>query len=170
MLRRLIILLLIVGCKDENPELENFNGITEIDIEGNIISEDSNDWCGDYDEEMYKNINIADCPSEIQIVESSGFSSIPTEYSLKPAYPNPFDSLVTIHYSLPEDSDVTLKIIDSAGNTVRMLGNADQAGGFYCISWDGRNDDGDIVESDLYRVFIYANHFSCSGDLQFSPN
>ena len=161
----LLSILFIVGCEEENSELENFNSITEIDIEGNIISEDSNDWCGEY---MHY---TTDCPTEIEIVEpSSGTSVIPTEYSLKPAYPNPFDSLVTIHYSLPEDSDVTLKIIDSAGNTIRMLGNADQAGGFYCISWDGRNDNGDIVDSNLYRVFIYANHFNCSGDLQFSPN
>ena len=164
MIRRLIILLLIVGCKEENSELENFNGITEIDIEGNIISEDSNDWCGEY---MHYS---TDCPTEIEIVESSGMSSIPTEYSLSPAYPNPFDSLATIYYGLPESSDVTFKVIDSAGNTVRNLGNANQAAGYYCISWDGRNDDGDIVESDLYRVFIYAKHFSCSGDLQFSPN
>ena len=33
----LISILFIVGCEEENPELENFNGITEIDIEGNII-------------------------------------------------------------------------------------------------------------------------------------
>jgi len=165
MKKLLIIALLFVGCEEENSELENFNGITEIDIEGNIISEDSNDWCGEY---MHYS---TDCPTEIEIVESSsGTTLIPTEYFLSPAYPNPFDSLTTIYYGLPEFSDVTFKVIDSAGNTVRNLGNANQAAGYYCISWDGRNDDGDIVESDLYRVFIYANHFSCSGDLQFSPN
>ncbi|SVE16094.1 uncharacterized protein METZ01_LOCUS468948, partial [marine metagenome] len=46
MLRILIILLLIVGCEDENPELENFSGITEIDADGNVVSEDSDDWYG----------------------------------------------------------------------------------------------------------------------------
>ena len=162
----LLSILLIVGCKDENPELENFNGITEIDIEGNIISEDSNDWCGG----GYMRYNT-DCPTEIEIVESSsGTTLIPTEYFLSPAYPNPFDSLTTIYYGLPEFSDVTFKVIDSAGKTVRNLGKANQTAGYYCISWDGRNDDGEIVDSNLYRVLIYANHYNCSGDLQFSPN
>tara|TARA_B100000315_G_scaffold31113_1_gene26307 strand:+ start:11 stop:505 length:495 start_codon:yes stop_codon:yes gene_type:complete len=164
MKKLLLIILLIVGCEEENSEVENFNGITEIDIEGNIISEDSNDWCGEYI--LYS----TDCPTEIEIVESLGTPLIPAEYSLSPAYPNPFDSLATIYYGLPESPVVTFKVIDSAGNTIRNLGSAKQEAGYYCISWDGRNDNGDIVESDLYRVFIYANHFSCSGDLQFSPN
>ena len=37
MKKLLLLVLLIIGCEEENPELENFNGITEIDIEGNII-------------------------------------------------------------------------------------------------------------------------------------
>ena len=165
MKKLLLLVLLIVGCEEENPELENFNGITEINIEGNIISEDNNDWCGEF---IYS--YSTDCPTAIETVEFLGNNiSLPTEYSLLPAYPNPFDSLVAIYYGLPESAVVTLKIIDSAGNTVRMLGNAHQAAGNYCISWDGRNDNDEIVNGDLYRVFIYAKHFSCSGDIQFAP-
>ena len=168
MIRRLIILLLIVGCKDENPELENFSGITEIDSDGNIISEDYDDWS----ESDYRNTHcVTDTEPKSDISEGGiGISMmIPAIYSFLPAYPNPFDSLVSIHYGLPTDSDVIIRIIDRNGNQIQMLVNDTQGAGSYCVSWDGKDDNGDIIDSELYRLLFHAGDFFSHGDIMFSP-
>ena len=160
MLRRLIILLLIVGCGDENPELENFSGITEIDSDGNVVSEDPDDWYGN----EYRKVH---CVTES--ISGDGISLIPATYILIPAFPNPFDSLVSIHYALPTDSNVNLKIIDSNGNQIQVLVNDDQTAGYYCISWDGKDESGEMVTSELYRLLFYAGDFFAHGDIMYAP-
>ena len=161
-MKKLLILsvILIVGCEDENPELENFSGITEIDANGNVISEDSDDWYGS----EYRNTH---CVTESN---SGGLDSfLPATYKLIPAFPNPFDSLVSIHYGLPTDSNVNLKIIDSNGNQIQVLVNDDQTAGYYCVSWDGKDESGEIVTSELYRLLFYAGDFFAHGDIMYAP-
>ena len=164
----LLFILLIAGCEDENPELENFSGITEIDLDGNIISEDSDDWYGS----VYRNTHcVTDTASESDISEGGiGITMmIPTIYSFLPAYPNPFDSLVSIHYDLPTYSNVIIRIIDRNGNQIQMLVNDTQGAGSYCVSWDGKDDNGDIIDSELYRLLFHAGDFFSHGDIMYSP-
>lgn len=40
---------------------------------------------------------------------------LPDEFALHPAYPNPFNSSATLHYDLPEVSDVRLTVYDLRG-------------------------------------------------------
>ena len=63
----ILISLLIVGCEEDgNPELDTFTGITEIDSDGNIISEDFDDWYGS----EYRNSHcVTDTESESEITE-----------------------------------------------------------------------------------------------------
>ena len=161
-MKKLIILsiILIVGCKDENPELENFSGITEIDADGNVVSEDSDDWHSN----EYRNTH---CVTESISGGEDGY--IAENYKLIPAFPNPFDSLVSIHYGLPTDSNVNLKIIDSNGNQIQVLVNADQTAGYYCVSWDGKDESGEIVTPELYRLLFYAGDFFTHGDIMYAP-
>ena len=170
MKKLLLIALLIVGCdnsEDENPELDNFTGITEIDSDGNIISEDSDDWYGS----EYRNthcVTYTESESDISegvIVETM----IPTTYSFLPAFPNPFDSLVSIHYGLHSVSNVKIRIIDRDGNQIQMLVNDTQDAGSYCVSWDGKDDNGDIIGSELYRLLFRAGDFFSHGDIMYSP-
>ena len=168
MKKLLFIALLIVGCEDENPELENFRGITEIDSDGNIISEDSDDWYGS----VYRNTHCeTDAASESDISEGGiGITMmIPTIYSFLPAYPNPFDSLVSIHYDLPTDSNVQIRIIDRNGNQIQILVNDNQNEGNYCVSWDGKDESGEIVSSQLYRLLFSADEFFAHGDIMYAP-
>ena len=156
----LSFLLLIVGCDDENPELENFSGITEIDADGNVISEDSNDWYGN----EYSNAHCI-----IETTSEGGVNVLPATYTLIPAFPNPFDTLVSIHYGLPTDSNVKMTIIDRNGNPIQVLVNDNQTTGYYCVSWDGKDESGEIVTSELYRLLFYAGDFFAHGDIMYTP-
>lgn len=65
-------------------------------------------------------------------------------------FPNPFGPSTTIGFRLPERSDVLLRIYDAAGRLVRTLMNAAAAPGAHTVTWDGRNDGGEAVESGVY--------------------
>jgi hypothetical protein len=57
-------------------------------------------------------------------------------YELEQNYPNPFNPTTNITYSLPEQSEVMLKVYDMVGREVATLINREQAAGSYTINFD----------------------------------
>ena len=72
------------------------------------------------------------------------------------AAPNPFDpsegERAKLVYSLADDAAVTIDVFDFASRPViRLLDGVDRAGGRnHGDSWDGRDDDGDVVANGVY--------------------
>lgn len=62
-----------------------------------------------------------------------------TSYELAQNFPNPFNPGTEITFSLPEASNVSLKIYDITGKEVAVLINEFRAKGKYNISFDGSN-------------------------------
>jgi hypothetical protein len=56
-------------------------------------------------------------------------SLLPTEVTLYPAAPNPFNSTTSIRYFLPRSADVSLTVYDSAGRLVQTLSEGLTASG-----------------------------------------
>ena len=52
-------------------------------------------------------------------------------------YPNPFNPSTTIKYSIPKQSNVTLKVFDVLGSEVATLVNKEQPQGNYEVEFDG---------------------------------
>jgi hypothetical protein len=77
-------------------------------------------------------------------------SSHPSRFSLEQNYPNPFNPSTVIEYSLPHSSYVELVIFNLLGQKVRVLVDEHQNAGNKRISWDGRTDEGQIVQSGIY--------------------
>jgi len=76
--------------------------------------------------------------------------SLPTEFALAPAVPNPFNATTAIGFELPRNSEITLDIYDVSGRKVRMLANGEYDAGIYRAVWDGRSDFGAELPSGLY--------------------
>jgi hypothetical protein len=57
-------------------------------------------------------------------------------YQLYQNYPNPFNPVTTIRYSIPEISNVTLKVYDVLGNEVATLLNEEKPYGSYDVEFD----------------------------------
>ncbi len=61
--------------------------------------------------------------------------TMPTQYVLAPAYPNPFNAAVSISFALPQASVVRLAIYDVLGREVAVLAQGTQMAGWHTVSW-----------------------------------
>ncbi len=65
-----------------------------------------------------------------------GTTSIPVEFGIHRAYPNPFNSLTNIRYQLPKQSEVSIRIFDIQGREVVTLVNDKIEAGYYNVVWN----------------------------------
>ena len=61
---------------------------------------------------------------------------IPTEFSLKPVYPNPFNPSVKVSFDLPRTADVKLTVWDLAGRKIADLAEGSMPAGRHTIEWN----------------------------------
>lgn len=78
------------------------------------------------------------------------------EVKLYPAFPNPFNPSTIIQYDLSEDANVVLKIFNILGQEILTLVSEHQAVGRKAVSWDGRNEAGQKVNTGLYIYRLQA--------------
>ncbi len=80
-------------------------------------------------------------------------SVIPTEFQLKPNYPNPFNATTTIEYAIPRRSHVQLSIYDALGRRVATLVDEELAPGNYRVTFQA-----DQLASGIYYYVLQAAH------------
>jgi len=85
---------------------------------------------------------------------------LPTEYALKPNYPNPFNPETTIEFALPKTSKVTLTIYNLMGQMIQELVNSEYSAGYQRVIWNGRDFNGNSVGSGVYIYTLKADNFS----------
>ena len=78
------------------------------------------------------------------------------EYALYPNFPNPFNPVTRFSYQLPYPSQVDLVIYNTLGQKVRTLFSEQQGQGSHQVSWDGRNDDRELLASGIYIAVFSA--------------
>jgi hypothetical protein len=74
--------------------------------------------------------------------------NFPKEYTLLGNYPNPFNPSTTISYTLPFNSSIELTIYDIMGREVKSFNITSQPAGYQSIVWDGRNENGNLVQAE----------------------
>jgi len=76
----------------------------------------------------------------------------PVPYSLTHGHPNPFSAATSFQYTLPTSAPVTVRVYDVRGALVSTLEDAVRAGGVHSVSWDGRDNFGNVVSGGTYFV------------------
>lgn len=76
--------------------------------------------------------------------------SFPEKFELFDNYPNPFNSSTHLEFSLKTASNVLLEIVSVDGQTINRLARGMYAYGFYNFTWDGTDESGLPVASNLY--------------------
>ena len=79
------------------------------------------------------------------------------DFKLTQNYPNPFNSSTIVHYQIPLDSRVTVKVFDVLGNEVAVLKDEYQNAGDYDAVFNAEN-----LASGLYILNISAREFFSS--------
>jgi len=78
--------------------------------------------------------------------------SLPVKAALLHSYPNPFNAVTTIEFSLPTSTDISLELFDLQGRRVATLAKGYYIAGEHAVIWDSVNDSGDAVASGVYLV------------------
>jgi len=118
-------------------------------------------------------------PTEGMYIDNLGVYSIYTITGVEPvsgvpvanrpridkAFPNPFNPMTTVEFSVPESGPVRVGIIDVQGRAVATLVNETMRPGVYRIRWSGKNQNGGDVASGVYYALIHTRGGSDSGRL-----
>ncbi len=87
-------------------------------------------------------------------------AEIPSEFAVVKAFPNPFNPVTQISFSLPLDSRVTLSVYNAAGREVATLVNGFRAAGTYDVTFDASH-----LASGIYFYRLTAGEFTANGKM-----
>jgi hypothetical protein len=171
------------GYVEGNVVLNGGSGIvTDVDIEagGMIVNPEINgDYSiiltpGTYDVtaslDGYEQVTIDD------VEVTSGNSTTGIDFSLEPIvssenivitnavlghnYPNPFNPVTNISYSIIETGYVTLEVYNLKGQLVKTLINEIKETGEHITSWDGNDNSNKPVSSGVYLYKMKSTNYS----------
>jgi hypothetical protein len=88
--------------------------------------------------------------------------SLPAAYTLSQNIPNPFNPETEIRYGLLEDGQVTVVVYDITGRMVSTRVDDWQPAGWYTVTWDGRDEEGEAIASGVYIYRLTAGRFTAT--------
>ena len=80
---------------------------------------------------------------------------IADDYELMPAYPNPFNPVTSLSFSVPEKQNVLFQIVDLQGKVIETLINDNREAGYHSIVWDANAN-----ASGVYFAKIVAGNYT----------
>jgi len=84
----------------------------------------------------------------------------PAAYVLEQNYPNPFTPMTNIRFALPAEQNTKLEVIDVMGRVIATLVNDKVQSGYYNVTWNGKDDFGNVVGAGVYFYRLSAGgHF-----------
>lgn len=85
-------------------------------------------------------------------------TELPTSFEILNAYPNPFNSITRIEYSVPSDQgDYSLVIYDILGKEIKVLMEKNSETGFHTAFWNGSDNQGRELPSGIYFCVLQNN-------------
>ena len=79
---------------------------------------------------------------------------IPRVFALQQNYPNPFNPSTNIRYSIPQSSNVVIKVFDILGNEIETLVNEEKPVGSYEVDFNASE-----LSSGIYFYKLQAGEF-----------
>lgn len=101
------------------------------------------------------NVFIDNILAFIFVDGTSNLVKLPSEYSLSQNFPNPFNPVTKINFSIPKTTFTTLKVFDLLGREVRTLISQELQPKEYSISFDASN-----LTSGIYFYKLQSENFS----------
>ena len=89
----------------------------------------------------------------VSFVEEEQIDKIPNSVLLSQNYPNPYNPSTKIQYSVPQSSQVVIKVFDVLGNEIETLVNEEKPVGTYELNWNAASAAGGLPSG------VYFYHF-----------
>ena len=106
----------------------------------------------------YDGVSVYSIPPYNSVVDP--FTGLlPTDYTLSNPYPNPFNSVVTFHFSIPKAGLTSYVVYDLLGRQVFKHEFGKLSVGKYLASWNGRNSTGQSTSSGVYFLRFQSGNF-----------
>ena len=103
-----------------------------------------------------KNFQFSSSP----LTADEDIDQIPTRLALEQNFPNPFNPVTTLRYTVPEKEIVNISVYDMRGKLVKTLVNSFQSSGKKTVHWNGTDSRDNTVSAGLYLYKINAGIFS----------
>jgi len=125
-----------IGTSTTNQydELDYFYG-GNIDLYYKVRAKDTDNYYSFFSDV----VNGSGSPAPKAIGENKKEENVISEYLLSSNYPNPFNPSTVIHYEIPNDGLVTIKVYDELGREVKTLVNQYQSMGRYDVNFNATN-------------------------------
>jgi len=153
--------VLTIGGFESDPDDTGKNGVI-IELLFKTINSDVNTgdiWLFNLRDDVQTSL-ISNAKVSVSNSSIIGGTTIPTEYRLGQNYPNPFNPETEIRYDIPEQTNVSIRIFNSMGRTIRTIVNKNQQAGSYIIRWDGKDEMGIPVSSGIYFYQMTTNQYN----------
>jgi hypothetical protein len=120
------------------------------DYDGFIILHSN--WCTD---------SVVQIPVLVAVLDvQQPAGNLPDAFTLHPAYPNPFNAVITVHFDVPRRADVSAILYDILGREVRRLLDEPLDAGFHQLRFDLRD-----LPSGLYFLRMSSGSFTAGQKL-----
>ncbi len=84
---------------------------------------------------------------------------VPAVTALAGIYPNPFNPVTRVAFSLKKKGHISLRVYDVSGRLIRVLADEVREAGSYEVVWDGANDRGRRTASGIYFCRMEADDY-----------
>jgi hypothetical protein len=109
----------------------------------NVIVDNDRVYAADYD-----------CGIAVIEFSTSAVSDIRKGDAVMSVFPVPSIDAVTLHMQLARTSELMITISDQLGRPVRMFRQAILEPGEFDFAWDGRDENGRVMEPGIYEIMI----------------
>ncbi|MFC1800034.1 FlgD immunoglobulin-like domain containing protein, partial [Candidatus Eisenbacteria bacterium] len=104
-----------------------------------------------------------DVENNVLILEFDGGAQVepgmPAMFALRGNSPNPFTGSTEIHFDVPREASMSLRIYNIQGQLVRTLVDGSVSAGRYSETWDGLDGAGQSLPSGVYFVRMSADDY-----------
>jgi hypothetical protein len=102
---------------------------------------------------------------DLEISDDTSVPESPMAFALEGNYPNPFNPVTNISFTLPEAAEVRIDVLDVSGRLVRTLEAGELPAGRRTVSWDGRDNEGHQVATGVYLARLRAGEFEATSKM-----
>ncbi len=148
------------GTHPDLSDLDNDNNMKMQYDYRQVYSTLINDWFGlpkstaneifNDPEDLFKNINFVKDP--LIPLSTSDTNTIPKSFKVGPAFPNPFNPVTTIKFTLPNESPVKIHVFDTTGRLIDKINLGEFQSGTHSHKINGSN-----WSSGIYIIQVEAN-------------